>query len=41
VFRVFATMTKGHLRFVLDYRSGELVACCVYRSQDRSQWRAA
>jgi hypothetical protein len=28
-------------RLVLDFRTGELVVCCLYRSQDWSQWRAA
>jgi hypothetical protein len=28
-------------RLVLDYRSGELVVRCLYRSQDWPQWRAA
>jgi len=31
VFGVFATMTKGLQRLVLDYRSGELVVRCLYR----------
>jgi hypothetical protein len=34
-------MTADLKHLVLDYRSGELVACCLYRSQDWSQWRAA
>jgi hypothetical protein len=28
-------------RLVLDYRSGELVVRCLYRSQSWLQWRAA
>jgi hypothetical protein len=28
-------------RLVLDYRSGELVVRCLYRSQDGPQWMAA
>jgi hypothetical protein len=33
VFGVFATMTKGLQRLVLDYRSGELVVRCLYRTE--------
>jgi hypothetical protein len=41
VFGVFATVTEGLPRLVLDYKSGELVVRCLYRSQDWPQWRAA
>jgi hypothetical protein len=34
VFGVFAAMTEGLLRLVLDYRSGELVVRCLYRTED-------
>jgi hypothetical protein len=33
VFGVFAAMTEGLQRLVLDYRSGELVVCCLYRTK--------
>jgi hypothetical protein len=29
------------IRLALDFRTGELVARCLYRSQDWPQWRTA
>jgi hypothetical protein len=34
VFGVFAAMTEGLQRLVLDFRTGEVVVRCLYRSQD-------